>query len=103
MIYINYINTTTAYKLNDICSAFSLNYNKIIDIMKKNNINYICNSSQNIYITSDDLFELFTILNRQPPKDSSLSDLKNFVNLVIRNALAEDDIDRKNNQIILNM
>lgn len=103
MKYINYIDAEKIYKLVDICSAFSLKFDDIINIVHQNSIVHMYDSFKNIYITCEGLMQLIYILKDCNIPDINLQAVIELTKRLERNALNEDDIDRKNHRIILNM
>lgn len=100
MKYINYI-SDTLYCITDVCNIFNIKEPKIIKILKNNNINYLYDSNSNLYIDSKNIYKLFTLINVK--EHLSGHAFYEFINSIKRNAFGEDQYDRINKRIILNM
>lgn len=89
------------YNMNDICNIFNLEMNKIIEVIKNNDISYLFDSKNNIYISNKDICNIFTLISAK----SSLNSVafNDFYYSISRNNFAEDQVDRENKFILLNM
>lgn len=100
MKYINYI-CDTLYNLTDICHIFNIKMDKIIKVIRKNNIDYFYDSKDNLYINSKNICRLFILLNTKETINSQ--EFSKFLFCVERNAFGEDQYDKVNKCILLNM
>jgi hypothetical protein len=98
--HINYINDTL-YGVNDICDIFNFDIDKIIEAIHSNNIEYLYDSKGNLYINSKDIYSIFTLINTKESINNQ--EFNSFLYCINRNAFGENQYDRINKRILLNM
>lgn len=98
--YINYI-SDTLYCITDICDFFNLKINEIIKIIKNNKINYFYDSNNHFYIDSKNMCKLFTLVKAKELINHQ--EFNNFLYCVEHNSFGEDQYDRINKRIFLNV
>lgn len=101
--YINYINETL-YNITDISCIFELEINKIFETIHNNDIFYLCDSKNNIYINDKNLCKIFTLIDAKKSINKNIiNNFNDFCFCIERNAFGENQYDRMNKRIYLNM
>lgn len=97
---LNYI-SETLYSMTDICYVFNIEIKKIIEVIRNNNIACLYDTKNNLYVDSKNMCKLFALINAK--ESIGNQEFNNFLYCVEHNAFGEDQYDRINKRIFLNM
>lgn len=89
------------YNMTDICNIFNLEMNKIIEVIKNNDISYLIDSKNNIYINKEGICKIFTLINAI--ETINHQEFSNFFYCIRCDAFGENQCDRINKRILLYM
>ena len=98
--HINYI-SETLYSMTDICYVFNIEIKKIIEVIRNNNIACLYDTKNNLYVDSKNMCKLFALINAKESINNQ--EFNNFLYCIERNAFGEDQYNRINKRIFLNM
>lgn len=99
-ISLNYI-SETLYSMTDICYVFNIKIKKIIEVIRNNNIACLYDTKNNLYVDSKNMCKIFALINAKESINNQ--EFNNFLYCVEHNAFGEDQYDRINKRIFLNM
>lgn len=91
----------TLYNMTDICNIFNIEKHKILEIIDMNNITHLSDSKNNLYMSSKDICELFILISAKSSINSVA--FNDFYHSLSQNNFAENQVDRENRFILLNM
>ena len=87
--------------MTDICRIFNIEMERIIETIQNNDIAFLYDSKDNVYINSMDICKLFMLINVKSIINSQA--FNEFIYCIKRNAFGENQYDRINKRILLNM